>query len=207
MRKYTPKGALVALALICLGAAPAAAADDVTGIWSAQIRTRGGLGAQMTFTAGQVTSTFGALVDFKYEIDGNRIKMTSLSPHDPKPAAIMTQEFAIDADKMTVTMAGGQPQLMTRVGAPYPDAHPIVGDWSFTHQTGQPALTRYARSGVMQLTVPFQTFKGPYRIENGAARIEFEGLAPLTLKIKRDGDVLTTTDPKGKDISFAKFEH
>jgi hypothetical protein len=187
MRTNMQRGALLAFALMCLGEGRTVAADELTGIWSAEVRTRGGLGAQMTFTATEVTSTFGALVDVKYEIDG--------------------KEFTIDGDKMTVSRPGMQPQMMTRVGAPYGGAPPIIGDWSFTHYTGQPAVQRFSRNGTTQLTVPFQTTKGPYRTEDGTLHIQFEGKPPLVLKFKREGNVLTTTDSNGKEIRFVKFEY
>jgi hypothetical protein len=185
MRMNIQRGALLAFALICLGGGQTFAADDLPGIRSAQVRTRGGLGAQMTFTATEVTSTFGALVDIKYEIDG--------------------KEFTIDGDKMTVTRPGMQSQIMTRVGAPYRNAHPVIGNWSFTHYTGQPALQRFSRNGTTQLSVPFQTTRGSYRIENDT--LQFDGTPPLVLKIKREGNVLTTTDSNGKETRFVKFEY
>jgi hypothetical protein len=37
--------------------------------------------------------------------------------------------------------------------------------------------------------------------------IQFDGKPPLALTIKRDGDVLTTTDRNGKDIRFVKFNY
>jgi hypothetical protein len=203
--------AFLAFALLCLGGRRAFATqttDDLTGIWSAQVRTKGGLGAQMTFTAaGDITSTFGALVDFKYEIDGSRLKLTSLNPNDPQPPTPVIQDFTIDGDTLRVVTGGGAAQVMTRVGAPYGDAHPIIGDWTFTHSTGQPAWTRYARSGITQLTIPFQTIKGTYRVADGMLHIQFDGKPPLALTIKRDGDVLTTTDRNGKDIRFVKFNY
>src|SRR5262245_40508438 len=130
--------ALVALGLLWVGGVRANAAPDVTGLWSAAVRTRGGLGAQLAFTATDVSSTFGALVDFKYESDGARLKMTSMEAGEPTPAAAVAQEFAIENDKLTI-MA----QIMTRIGLPHPGAHPIVGDWAFMHYTGVPAVQRF----------------------------------------------------------------
>ena len=72
--------AFVALGLLWLSGVRAHASTDLTGIWSAVVRTRGGLGAQMIFTATEAISTFGALVDFNYKIDGTLIKMTSMEP-------------------------------------------------------------------------------------------------------------------------------
>jgi len=194
--------ALVALGLLWLGGVRANAAPDVTGLWSAAVRTRGGLGAQLAFTATDVTSTFGALVDFKYEIEGVRLKMTSMEAGEPTPAAAAAQEFAIENDKLTI-MA----QIMTRIGLPHPGAHPIVGDWTFMHYTGVPAVQRFSRNGITQLSVPFRTYHGPYRLENDTAHIEFTGMPAFALALKREGDVLTTRNAQGKDIRYVKFEY
>ena len=37
--------------------------------------------------------------------------------------------------------------------------------------------------------------------------IQFVGVPPIALTIKRDGDVLTTTDHNGKDLRFVKFDY
>jgi hypothetical protein len=199
--------ALVALGMLWLGGVRAFAAVDVTGIWSAAVRTRGGLGAQMTFTATDATSTFGALVDFKYELDGAMIKMTSMEPREQSPAETISQEFKIEGDKMTLIFPGGPPQVMTRLGAPYRDAHPIIGDWTYMHPAGVHAVQRFSRKGITQLSVAAKTFKGPYRIEDGTMHIEFDGMPAVALTVKREGDVLTTRDDKSKESRFIKFEY
>ena len=119
----------------------------------------------------------------------------------------MIQEFAIDGDKLTIGHAGTPVQVMVRVGTPYPGAQPIVGDWNFTHDTGQPAVARYSRAAIAQLSVRFKTYNGSYRVAGATLHIEFDGLAPLALSIRRDGDLLTTTDANGKEIRFVKFNH
>lgn len=198
--------ALIALGLLWLSDVRASAAIDLTGLWSAQVRTRGGLGSQMTFTATDLISTFGALVDFKYEINGNLIKMTSMAPGETPPATL-GQEFKIDSDKLTFVHASGTSQVMTRVGAPHRDAHPIVGDWAFLHQTGVPAVQRFSRNGITQLSVPFKTNKGPYRLEDDTMHVQFEGMPALALKVKREGNLLTTQDSQGREIRYVKFEY
>lgn len=199
--------ALVALGLLWLGGVRASAAPDVTGLWSAAVRTRGGLGAQMAFTATDVTSTFGALVDFKYEIEGPRLKMASMEAREPTPPEAAAREFTIEADKLMIMIEGKTAQIMTRVGLPHPGAHPIVGDWTHMHYTGVPAVQRFSRNGITQLSVPFRTHSGPYRLENDTAHIQFTGMPALALTLKREGDVLTTRDAQGKDIRFVKFEY
>jgi hypothetical protein len=197
--------AFVALGLLWLSGVRAYASTDLAGIWSAVVRTRGGLGAQMIFTATEAISTFGALVDFTYKIDGTQIKMTSMEPGSMP--VVMAQEFKIDGNTLTITSAAGPAVVMTRVGQPLPDADPLVGAWSFMHQTGVPAVQRFSRNGVTQLSVPFKTSKGPYRIADDTLHLAFEGMPAITLTIKRDGNQLTTRDAQGREIRFAKFEY
>jgi len=199
--------ALVALGLLWLSGVRADASPDVTGLWSAAVRTRGGLGAQMAFTATEVTSTFGALVDFKYEIDGTKLKMASVDARESAPAEAAAQEFKIEGNTLTTTAEGKPAQIMTRVGSSHPGAHPIIGDWTYLHYTGVPAVQRFSRNGIMQLSVPFQTRRGNYQLENNMARIQFAGLPALALTIKREGSVLTTSDAQGKEIRYAKFDY
>jgi hypothetical protein len=134
--------AFLALALLTAGFG-SAAANELTGVWSAHARTRGGLGAQWVFAAnGEATATFGALVDFTYTIEGNRITMTSgddpASQKDP-----LIEEFAIDGDTMRQGRAGADVgKTMRRESRPRADAPPIIGDWSFRHPNGSTALVR-----------------------------------------------------------------
>jgi hypothetical protein len=197
---------LVALGLLWLGGVRVFAAADVTGIWSAAVRSQGGLGAQMAFTATEATSTFGALIDHQYEIDGTKIKMTA-GPNSPPASSLIGLEFTIDADTLTIKPAGGPAMVMTRVGTSHRDAHPIVGDWTYMHQTGVAAVQRFGRKGNAQLSVPIETIRGPYRIEGETMHIQFEGRPAITLTVKQEGHVLTTRDAKGKQIQFVKFEY
>jgi hypothetical protein len=194
-------------ALVCASGVPAHAQADVVGIWSAQVRTKGGLGAQMTFTAdGKVTSTFGALVDFNYEIDGSKLKLSQLNPKEPAPPPF-SQEFSVEGNKLSINQPGKDPDVMSRVGMPIPGVHPIVGDWRYVASNSMHGLVRYSRAGVMQYSLPFQTHSGTYRAQGHELHIAFENQPPLALTSKREGDVLTTTDPKGKQIVFVKFTH
>ena len=68
-------------------------------------------------------------------------------------------------------------------------------------------LQRFSRNGVTQLSVPFKTSKGPYRIADDTLHLAFEGRPAVTFTIKRDGNQLTTRDAQGREIRFAKFEY
>src|SRR5438874_10649983 len=91
---------ILVLSAVALGVlAPALADDSVVGIWSQVSRTKGGLGSQWVFTKeGTCTYTFGALVDFKYEIEGNRLKMTLLQSGANE---VSTEEILIEGDTLT----------------------------------------------------------------------------------------------------------
>jgi len=200
--------ALVALGLLWLGGVRASAAPDVTGLWSAAVRSRGGLGAQMSFTEAEAISTFGALIDLTYEIAAGKIKIKTGAPEEPPMERLIARDFKIDGNTLTIEPVEAGPRMeMTRVDAPHPGAHPIVGDWTYMHQTGVPALQRFGRNGNAQLSVPFQTSRGPYRIDGDMMHIQFEGKPPLTLTIRREGNALITRDPQGKEIKFVKFEY
>jgi hypothetical protein len=192
-----------------IGDAPSIGDDHLLGIWSAQARTKGGLGAQFTFVrGGEVIFTFGALVDFKYEINGNRL----VTAGDESGKTEQTTEvFAIDGNTLQLTTAIPQgpsvTRTLSRVGDPYADVHPIVGAWRGLYPpTRGEATTRYSRSGSGQLSVPFQRRTGTYR--GGATpRIDFDGSAGSGVTLRRDGDLLITRNAEGKEGTFRRFQY
>jgi len=108
---------------------------------------------------------------------------------------------------MTLIFPGGPPQVMTRIGAAHRDAHPIIGDWTYMYPAGVQAVQRFSRKGLTQLSVAAMTLKGPYRIEDETMHIQFDGMPAVALTVKREGEVLTTRDDKGKETRFIKFEY
>ena len=167
--------ALLALGLLWLGGvrAVAAAAIDVTGMWSAAVRSRGGLGYQLTFTGTEVAMTFGALIDLKYEIAEDKIKIKTSRPGRSPMSPLIGREFTIDGDTLTIERRR-PPQVMTRIGAPHPGAHPIVGDWTYTHQTGVPAIQRFTRKHARSALGAVRHTQGslPHRGRDDARRVQ-----------------------------------
>lgn len=204
-----PARAILLSCLAFLGVFPAIAEDDVAGIWSSSSRTKGGLGPQWIFSKdGNVTHAFGALVDFLYEIDGNRIKMTLLAPDGSLTGEVSIQEFSVDGDTLTQNpKTPDRRQIMKRTGSPYKGVHPIVGEWTYKHYTGGPALMRYSRTGVVQLSVPFQTLMGTYRTTYDTLIITPRNQPPISYKFKREKDSLVLTDGEGKEGRFLGFEY
>jgi hypothetical protein len=200
-----------ALALMVAGASTAAAAESLAGTWSAATRSKGGLGAQWVFTRdGEVTLTFGALVDFSYAIAGNRITMTN----DREPAASredsLVEEFVISGDTMTQTLAGSPDsrKILRRVGTAAAGTNPIIGEWTYPHPTGAAAFMRYSGTGTVQLSVPFQTSKGTYRLNGTTLDVELQGRPPMTFDITRDDRALTLTERgSGKAGRYTRFDY
>lgn len=195
--------------LALLSAFHAVADDDFVGIWSSSTRTKGGLGPQWIFSKdGNVTHTFGALVDFKYEINGSQIRMTLLAPDRSATKEVSTQEFSIDGDTLTENpRTPDRKQIMKRTGKPHKNAHPIVGEWTYRHYTGGPALMRYSSAGIVQLSVPFQTLTGTYRTNQGTLSINLHDQQPTRYKLKRERDFLILTDGEGREGKFFRFEY
>lgn len=188
--------------------ASAFAEDSVVGIWSSMARTKGGLGSQWIFTKeGKVTHTFGALVDFKYEIKGNRLKTTFEVP-DQSTNEVVEEEFTLDGETLTLNpRTPDRKQVMKRLGKSHNGKHAIVGDWTYTHYTGGLALMRYSREGVAQLSVPFRTLEGTYRITQGILHIELTDQKTITSKYRRDNNLLILTESANAENKYTEFRY
>ena len=110
------------LAVLWLTCVPAFASDDVAGMWSSQSRTKGGLGSQWVLSKdGQAAYTFGALVDFRYEVKGGRITMALLNSGQVATKEVLVDEFKIEGDTLTTNPNDpNKKQAMKRVGRHYP---------------------------------------------------------------------------------------
>ena len=198
----------ILILLIWLFPVSVSAEDSMVGIWSSLARTKGGLGSQWVFTKeGKVTHTFGALVDFKYEIKGNRIK-TTFQGTDQTINEVTDEEFTIDGETLTLNpRTPDRKQVMKRAGKPYKGAHALVGVWTYTHYTGGPALMRYSREGIVQLSVPFRTLAGTYRINQGVLNIELADQKAITSKFKRDNNLLILTEGTTAENKYMEFRY
>jgi len=178
------------------------------GIWSSSVRTKGGLGSQWKFTEeGEATCSFGALVDFRYEIDGNQIKMILLDPDLTPTVKEEIQEFLID-DKTLILEPNSSTcrQVMTRVGATSAGTHPIVGAWTYSHITGPTAVMRYFQNGICQLSVPFQELKGTYGVDGNDVSIVLSGKNPIKAAFLPSEDILTLTENDREQRRYIRYQ-
>jgi hypothetical protein len=179
-------------------------------MWSSTSREPGGLGSQLTFAQnGDVTHTFGVLSDFKYEIDGSQIKLMQLNPDRSPVDEASSQEFSIKGDTLTLNpRSPDQRQIMMRVGKRYKGAHPIVGAWTYTHQTGNPAVMKYSRDGTGLLSVPFRTLTGLYDVNQSKLSVTFQGKKTAFSDFRLpDSDHLILTNPEAKESGYLRFEY
>ncbi len=197
------------ICLVSLSVCPAVADDGLVGMWSSSSRTKGGLAPQWIFSKdGNATHTFGALVDFKYEVNGSQIKQVLLGPDGAETKEASVSEFMIDGNTLTMNpRTPDRKQVMKRVGKPNKSAHPIVGEWTYTHYTGGPAQMRYSRSGIVQLSVPFQTVSGIYRTNQATLSITLRDQQPMNLKFRREKDFLVLTDGDAKESKYQRFDY
>src|SRR5467141_335336 len=74
-------------------------ADSLTGRWTADSRSKGGLGTTLTFAAdGSVASILGAIVDFTYRVDGQTLTQT-FRDDTSGSNTVMHQAFELEGDK------------------------------------------------------------------------------------------------------------
>jgi hypothetical protein len=185
-----------ALYLLCASVAHANG-GEIVGTWAADARTKGGLGGMMVFSEnGLVTTTFGAVVDFKYEIDGQSIR--TIYEKDKTGNSDHKETYKIVADTLIIDAENPDPAKrleMKRIGPATPGTQPVVGVWQFTHYTGKPATWQYTTNGLAQLSVPMLTSRGRYAISGSNLSLAMEGESPTELRIELRGDSLTIFKP------------
>ncbi len=201
----------LAAILLTASFAPVANAGDESlgGLWSATARTRGGLASQWVFAPnGVATRTFGALVDYRYGILGARLSLTELDENHAPTSKVTTQDFTLLGDALTMnpTKPEGR-QLMKRVGQPFPGTHPIVGEWSFKHYSGGIAYMRFGRSGLVQLSVPFETAVGTWVTDGARLTTKLKDGKPVTGPWRIEKGFLLFREDGEKEGRYRRFEY
>jgi len=195
---------LVAFLMASLsGLASASDRSKIVGKWASTVRTKGGLGARYNFEeSGIVMSSFGALVDFDYQIEGQMIKTNLKGDKDQTDST----PFEIRGDKLILNPSDADKrQEMTRTAVTAANAHPIVGIWSYKHYTGGMATMQYTTKGLAQLSVPFDSLSGKYKVKDQVLHIEFDGMQALERKFQLKGDrLLILPDGKRKQEEYLR---
>lgn len=194
----TRKLLVILSGLIWFISSSSSASDNISGMWSSQSRTKGGLGSQWTLAVdGNATYTFGALVDFSYVVKGNRVTMTLLDS-GLVTKNVSVDEYKVEGDTLTINPNdSNKKQIMKRIGRQYPNTNPLIGEWTYKHYSGGPAYMRYSRAGVVELSVPFQSFSGKYRVSEDSINFELQGQKPISNKFHHENMSLIMTGSDG----------
>lgn len=162
--------------------------QDLVGFWESREVSKGGIGHTFQFLpSGTFAEATTVMVEFRYEISGDRLIVTSASPQDPGPPEEST--VRIDGDHLIQTTkdSGPVPVEKVRVGKAEEGAPPIVGVWRFSGSMANLTVhfnERYTRDGRMSLRIVLRSSSGRYKIE---------------------GDHLTLSKPVGKNITTFRF--
>ena len=184
---------LLVLLFISLIASVEGDDHQLVGKWAADVRTKGGLGSLWTFTKdGIATLTFGSLVDFQYQVEGQTLKTLFRDKHSGEFKEVGSELYELTGDRLIINGADPKKrQEMERIGVPKKEAASIVGIWSFKHDSGVMATMEYTTTGLAQLSVPFNSEEGLFKLQTEELAVEFKGRAPIKRTIHLQGDHLT----------------
>src|SRR5262249_99537 len=158
--------ALLGLGLLWVSGVPAIAGVDVAGVWSAIERggSSGLSGDQMIFAGGShaIYLANATMLDATYAIEGNTLALIPHQSYWPPQRG----KLKMGKNKLIRMGDGSKTEIMTPPAKkPYPDAHPIIGEWTWPIFGRWHAVQRFARSSATQLVLP------PIDIDRGSYRI------------------------------------
>lgn len=179
---------LLFILVILAWCTPIGAESPIVGEWVSVERTKGGLGSAKNYTADNVVqATFGALVDFKYKLDGNKLTLSFPGADD------IVQKMEIKDTKLFLTFeTTGDKQELTRIAGDSKSG--IVGKWRGDHYTGQKQILHFTTSKNCYLSVPMIKAKGTYQIKGDNLTESLEGQNKAEWKWAIHDNVLTLTD-------------
>ncbi len=112
------------------------------------------------------------------------------------------EEFNISGDALTIKSEDSKkPKVMKWAGIPADINQPLIGNWTFPHDTGEIALMRYTRGGLAQLSVPFIVENGKYSTQGNEVVIHFRDKEPRAYLFIRNNKQLTLEDSKTKEVT------
>lgn len=140
---------------------------------------------------GTVKYSPGAIVEFTYTFDGQKVVLKSMDPDQkPLPDQVLTVP-KLSLNKMTVRAATSEE--WTRVGEAEDRGHPLLGDWTAPRDMdGQTRNWKFRADGSGVLTVPFSRMIGQYELTKGFIRFRLKvgGAPSVEGPISWEGDIL-----------------
>jgi hypothetical protein len=152
--------------------------------------------------AGTVTIVIGAMIDGKYQLEGNQLKVDAPASGLPP---FQTVRFVADTAKIAASKFTRTLIPMTAPAEP----NSLVGQWRSTDAAGVTTYEEYSAGGSMRLRVPIEVWKGFYSVKGNLMtmrllyprmdeRTASLTLTPRTLALRgRDGrtDLFVRAEP------------
>ena len=190
--------------------ASAAHAQDVApalvGRWDAVARSAGGIGQIIEFRAdGSMTHWYAAMVEFTYVVQGPLL-ITSFTPATGGPVEQTTTEIRFEGNLLIQKSTGsGLETRMDRKRSDGPQDPPIVGVWSYPHDTGRTAFMLYTSDGRLIFRLPIRADRGRWSVSGDQLTL---GPMPATTRVtyRAEGDQLVLTDDQGKQVAYTRAE-
>jgi hypothetical protein len=192
---------------ICTSAARAQdAAPALVGRWDAVTRSAGGIGQIIELRAdGSMTHWYAAMVEFTYVVQGSLL-ITSFTPATGGVVEQTTTEIRFEGDALIQKSTGsGLETRMDRKRPGRPQDPPIVGVWSYPHDTGRTAFMLYTADGRLIFRLPIRADRGRWSVSGDQLRL---GPMPATTRVtyRVEGDQLVLTDDQGKQDTYTRAE-
>jgi hypothetical protein len=155
-------------------------------------QSRGGIGSALQFKPdGTVRSRLVVLVDGSYRVEDRALVVTM----EGRESAIPLGE--VGAEVWTLSPPGATEIVKQRIGAAPAEASSVVGDWSYTHNTGSRAHERYRADGWLSFRLPMPGLReGRYEQTADRLRMTVEGKT-TSHRVTIEGDVLRLVDDEG----------
>jgi hypothetical protein len=190
---------------------PVCADTNIVGDWASVSRSKGGIGTIWIFESnGKLTQIASAIVDFSYRTDdGHIIMVPRINDRVANDPPILNSfEFSEDVKTLTLSPDGtSNKKVLQRVGAVVDDTKPIVGEWSFTHDSGALASMRFSRRGEVQLRVLLKSTSGAYSFTDGKLTATLPGRSVMEFSVESKGDRISLQGNQGPSLQLVKFRY
>jgi hypothetical protein len=200
-----PARALWAKAPVC---APFGS-QALVGVWESRQVSKGGIGHAFQFSLdGTFVDAMTVIVDFHYEISGDRLISTQTFPQDSAPPTEL--KFRVDGDRLIETTNGSETSEKERVGKAEAGAPPIVGIWQ---PGGRPTGTfadhiyeRYTRDGRSSLQIVLRRSSGCYKVKADRLTLSTPGDQETFTFRQSPGELILVESPGRGSFTYAREE-
>lgn len=208
MRRTTLTALLLALAGTAFASDHDAVVDRLAGgTWTADQRSRGGLGERFSFHRdGEFTYSFGQIVDMHYTVKGQTLHAVTRT-QDGRDES-MDFAYRQEGDRMWLQPAGSKDRMELTRAKEFtpPDAESPLGAWDFRDPSGRHARLRLSSDGQAQMLITLTNTSGRYEIDGDRLTLSPQGAAAESGRYSIDGQTLRLNwdrdgEPKAKTFS------